>query len=96
MTATPDNDGVTEHEPDLSWFLIAVGRKSCVILDYAPGWSEFEIEFHFEDTFDCEPPMHLAYGAYRWTDYTFGSWDEDDAISIRGGSFTPFAAQVKP
>lgn len=82
-----------EPEADMSWFIFAVDKKkNCVILDCAPGWSDFNIEFHWEDTFDSDPPLHLSPGAYRWTGFKLGFWDEDDAIKAAGGVFEPFTA----
>lgn len=81
-------------EPDMSWFLIAVGRRKIngyrdiVILDYSEGWGDFCVEFYWEDTFSTEPPTHLQPGAYRWSGYTIGFWDEDDNINVTGGTFT--------
>lgn len=85
---------------DMSWFLIAVGRKNSrghcnvVILDYAPGWADFDIEFYWEDTFETDAPDHLAPGAYLWTDFAIGGWGEDEAINASGGTFEPYAASA--
>lgn len=87
---------------DLSWFLIAVGRRKvsgyrdCVVLDYADGWDAFGIEFYWEDTFAIDPPMHLAPGAYRWVGYDFGYSDEGEALNVTGGRFEPFASAEQP
>lgn len=77
-------------EADMSWFLIGVrrGGRDIVILDNAPGWDDFDIEFYWEDTFACDPPRHLAPGAYRWSGFKIGWWAEDDAINVSGGTFT--------
>lgn len=78
---------------DTSWFLIAVGRRKisgyrdCVILDYADGWSEFGVEFYWEDTFQTDPPTHLEPGAYLWTGFRIGYWGEDDHLNVTGGLF---------
>lgn len=94
---TPDSQNQSEDgvvEPDLSWFLIAVGRRKVggyrdvVILDYSPGWAEHDIEFYWEDTFQSEPPKHLEPGAYRWTDFQIGFWGDDDQLAVTGGDFT--------
>lgn len=77
-------------EQDMSWFTIAVdNRGEVVILDYATGWAELGVEFYWEDTFSIDPPKHLPVGAYRWTGFTVGSWDEDEHINVTGGEFTP-------
>ncbi len=78
-----------QREPDMSWIDIAVGRKMCVILDYSEGWRPYIDELHFEDVFDCDPPSHLPIGAYRWSGFKVGSWDEGDAVSVFGGTFAP-------
>lgn len=87
--------GVEALEP--LWFLIAVrapnrrGDRDVVILDHAPGWAEFNIEFYWEDTFQIDAPDHLEPGAYLWTGYKVGYWGEDDHINVSGGEFTPYA-----
>lgn len=89
-------EGGEEAERDTSWFLIAVGRRKvsgyrdCVVLDYAEGWEDFAVEFYWEDTFACDPPMHLTPGAYRWSGYQVGFWGEDDHLNVKGGSFEPY------
>jgi len=82
-------------EGDMSWFVIAIGCKNtAVILDYSPGWEPHYIEFFWEDTFDIDPPIHLPVGAYLWTGFWIGHWDEDDAINVGGGDFYPLYAQA--
>jgi len=77
-------------EPDLSWVLIAVGRTDVVILDYSPGWDDFGIEFFWEDTFDSEAPRNLRKGAYLYTDYKIGMWEDGEHIRVTGGKLTPY------
>lgn len=83
-------------EDDMSWFLIAVDRKKNVfILDYAPGWSDFDIETHWDDTFETDAPQHLAPGCYRWSGFKIGWWAEDEAINAKGGEFEPFVLRAR-
>ena len=87
MSQSNQPDG---HEPDTSWFDIAIDKRgNTVILDYAPGWESYSIEFHWEDTFAIKPPSHLPVGAYRWTGFNIGYWGDDDHINIHGGEFIP-------
>ena len=103
---TPNIDGETHGIPaaevpeDMSWFLIAVGKRKSsgcrdvVILDHSEGWAGFDIEFFWEDTFDIEPPIHLAPGAYLWEEFEIKFWAEGDAINAVGGRFIPYTAST--
>ena len=88
----PEPAAVGVDPDDMSWFTIAVDKRgNTVILDYAPAWEPHGIEFHWEDTFAIDPPRHLPVGAYRWSGFSIGSWDEDDSINVIGGEFTPLS-----
>lgn len=84
--------------PDSPWFLIAIGGKvgdrfrNTVILDCSPDMKDLGPEFHWEDTFETEPPEHLPAGAYIWSGFQLGGWAEDDPIVAKGGAFTAYAA----
>ncbi len=83
---------------DGPWFLIAIGGKvgdrfrNTIILDCSPDMKELGPEFHWEDTFETDPPEHLPAGAYVWSGFQLGGWAEDDPIVAKGGTFTPHAA----
>ena len=91
-----------EAMPDAPWFLIAIGGKvgdrfrNTVILDCSPDMKDLGPEFHWEDTFETEPPEHLPAGAYVWSGFVLGGWAEDDPIVAKGGTFTPHAALSLP
>lgn len=93
-TPVPDHVEAVDQEADTSWFLFAVrkGGRDVVILDYAPGWEPHNIEFHWEDTFQDDPPSHLAPGSYLWTGFTVGYWGDDDHIKVTGGNFAALTA----
>lgn len=76
--------------PDMSWIDIAVlgQRRGVVIVDYAPGWSDFIDELHFADVFENEEPDHLDPGVYRWSGFTVDSWHEGNLCVVKGGTFT--------
>lgn len=95
MTArmTPADGGAAE--PDMSWVLLGVAKNDVFVLDYAPGWREFIDGAFFEDSFACDAPTHLAPGAYLWTGYKLGFWDEGDHINIAGGDLCPFIAVAR-
>ena len=80
------------QQTDRSWFDIAVTRSGQVwIIDYSPGWSNHAIHDQFDATFTNAAPDGLAPGAYRWSGFTLGQWEDgtDDLIHIIGGTFTP-------
>ena len=89
----PSGFDPSRDESDMSWFLIAVsqrkasGYRDVVILDYSAGWSQFDIEFYWEDTFETDAPTHLEAGAYRWSGFTVGFWGESDHLNVTGGTF---------
>ncbi|ATP19759.1 hypothetical protein [Sphingobium yanoikuyae] len=84
-----------EAEPDMSWFDIAVTHQGeAVILGHSDGWSDFDIEHWWSDTFDCDEPSHLAAGAYRWSGFKIGSWGEGDHINLIGGEFSPIIPEM--
>lgn len=91
-----------EAMPDAPWFLIAIGGKvgdrfrNTVILDCSPDMKELGPEFHWEDSFETDPPEHLPAGAYVWSGFQLGGWAEDDPIVAKGGTFTPHAALSLP
>jgi hypothetical protein len=87
--ANPDmRDVVTGGEPDMSWIDIAVDRNGGVlILDFAPGWRDFIEELHLEDAIDTDADFPAQVGAYRWTNFRIGSWDEGDQAVVNGGTF---------
>ena len=88
-STTPTEPEALAAEPDMSWFDIAVThRREVVILGHSDGWSAYEIEHWWEDTFDTDAPKHLEPGAYRWTDFTIGYWGDSDHINCTGGKFT--------
>lgn len=82
----------------MSWVDIAVlgQKRGVVILDYAPGWADFIDELHFADVFEGDEPDHLSPGAYRWSGYKVGSWEEGDAAVATGGTFTPYRTTHEP
>lgn len=81
-------------EPDMSWIDIAVTHsKDVCILGYSEGWKEFVMEHWWEDTFSTDAPEHLAPGAYRWTGFVIGSWDEDEHITASKGEYAPIPHQ---
>lgn len=86
-----------DREPDMSWFLFAVrkGGRDVVILDYAPGWEPHNIEFHWEDTFQDDPPSHLEPGSYLWTGFTVAYWGDDDHLKVTGGNFAALTAATR-
>lgn len=93
MNAPHQNSGV-EIEPDMSWIDIAVTHsKEVIILGYSEGWKQFAMEHWWEDTFSTDAPEHLAPGAYRWTGYVIGIWDEDEHIAASKGEYTPIPNQ---
>ncbi len=87
----PADPVVAQDTPDMSWIDIAVlgEKRGVVVLDYAPGWSEYIDDLHFADVFEGDEPDHLPAGGYRWSGYRIGSWEEGDAIVCSGGEFVP-------
>jgi len=89
---TPETAGSDPADLDMTWIVIAVlGRgRGAVVLDYSAGWHGFLDWLHVDDMFDQMPIDTPAEpGAYRWTGYKIGSWDDGDAIVVRGGTFAP-------
>lgn len=80
-------------EPDMSWIDIAIDRSGeALILDYAPGWADFVEDWLVCDVFKTDAEFPAKVGAYRWSNYRIGSWEEGDHAVVIGGSFAPLPA----
>jgi len=89
MTTTPATQALLPVTPEAThdWIDVAVTSAGCFIIDCDHGFKEFLNGVYWEDNFQCDPPVHLANGAYRWSGFKVGYWGEDEGMNIVGGDF---------
>lgn len=90
---------MTEQKEALTadWIDIAVTRRGgALVIDADSFFIEFLEGCYFEDNFAGDPPDHLPAGAYRWSGFKVGYWDEDEAMNVTGGTFTALQPVAVP
>lgn len=87
VVAKSDTIDLSPHLDNFEWIDVAITSKGAFIFDCDEGFKPFLDGIWWEDNFDRDVP-NLPVGAYRWQNFKIGFWDEDDAMNIKGGSFT--------